>query len=104
MAVEDALFRVMVPVADALARNARGAGGPFDPSAIVEATLQAFAQSVAVDDYLVALRQRLLAHLEAAHDARDDDGGHHALSMTRAPAAPRASGQPADASMSTKAK
>jgi len=63
MSAEDALYRVMVPVANNLRERRRRTGEPADAARIVEATLQEFARSIALEPHAQALRQRLLAHL-----------------------------------------
>ena len=63
MSAQDALFRVMAPVADALAAQKRRSGEAVDETAIAEEALQAFASSIALDGHSEPLRQRLVAHL-----------------------------------------
>jgi hypothetical protein len=63
MSAEDALFRVMAPVASTLVETRQNAGEAIDSTAIVEATLQVFASSIVLGAYAASLRQRLLAHL-----------------------------------------
>ncbi len=64
MSAEDALFRVMVPVAEALLEKELQAGGPSDPGAIAEMTVREFAQTLDLKDYAEALRARLVARLQ----------------------------------------
>jgi len=65
MSAEDALYRVMVPVAKNLLETSRRAGEPVEPAVAVDATLQEFGRSIRIEPHLEALRQRLLAHLTA---------------------------------------
>lgn len=63
MSAEDALFRVMVPVADRFVEARRKEGQPIDPAAIAEATLQAFAASIVLGEHTAPLCERLVVHL-----------------------------------------
>lgn len=70
MAAEDALYRVMVPVAKIMVDRWRRAGERVEPAAVVEATLMEFSRSIILEPHAPALRQRLLAYFTTG-DASD---------------------------------